>query len=310
MKTKKLCLLLLVILPIILLNVTGCTTVEQTIYLGDVKANGPIIPPPTHININKKEGGVTISPKFSFVTTNKLKGTTDDGFYSPYELQDGNIYQANPENLLWNFSDYTFGVDIDIKASRVFSIFSGLNISKGENNNLTGGYFGIGLHTDTENPCTRIDFGLNIQEFDYLAVTIVETKETITFIKTTRNEYTSIYEDKGQSVNVNPFFTITLNSNFDFPKINYFGTIGFFTQSILNFKPGETHYNSFIPPLYVSSTVDKRANYTGYFVFLNPGIAFSLGQKTRLIVSPKFLFDASSSGEFFAAPVLQMDFQL
>lgn len=31
----------------------GCASVEQTINLGDVEVSAPIVPPPTHLNINK-----------------------------------------------------------------------------------------------------------------------------------------------------------------------------------------------------------------------------------------------------------------
>ena len=48
-----------------------CRDVEQTIYLGDVKVNGPIITPPSHIDINKKPGEVTIAPKLAIVSSNK-----------------------------------------------------------------------------------------------------------------------------------------------------------------------------------------------------------------------------------------------
>ena len=43
-----------------LFHLIGCATVEQTIYLGDVEVSAPICPPPTHININKDVGNVTI----------------------------------------------------------------------------------------------------------------------------------------------------------------------------------------------------------------------------------------------------------
>ncbi len=285
----------------------GCVNVEETIYLGDVKVNGPLMTPPEHINNNKHLGDVTISPRFSAISnTKKITGTTDDRYTGSFNFPDQSKYSANRENLEWNLSPYNVGADIDIAVSRSFSIFGGLIVSAGKNNtSFTGGNFGIGLRSTDNDQTLRVDFGLNIHEFDYYAVTIVQTKETSLFGS---KQYTNIYCDKGNSVNINPFLTLSVYSSSARNLINYSGSLGFFTQSLLDFNPGETNYEYF-PLIYEKTTVDRRANYTAYFFYLAPGLIFTINPQMNLTVSAKILKEfLSDSGGIIAIPSVQMDF--
>ena len=307
MKMQILNLILFLSLAVSILSFTGCVTVEQTIYLGDVEANGPLITPPSHVDLNNEVGSVTVSPKFSFVGEKSITGSTNDRYNSTFNFPDGTNYTAHNENLLWNLSNYTAGVDINIKLHRSYSVFGGVNLSEGNNKNFTGGYLGIGFHTDKSNPAMRFDLGLNVQNFDYYAVTIVNTKTTSFFGS---SDSTKIFLDKGSSTNFNPFFSLTINSTNNTSAINYFGTLGFFTQSILNFHPGETRFDGYLPPLYIGTTVDQRASFTNYFLYLNPGLNLNLNPKINLLLSAKVIKDISlSSNKFIVVPSMQMDFQ-
>ena len=286
----------------------GCASVDQTIYLGDVNVKGPLVIPPTHLTNDGEADKLTISPHVSFMNRKEITGSTDDRYSKTFKLTDSTSYRTKLENLYWNVSEYTIGVDLDFRAGDAVSIFGGVNFSGGNGtNSLNGGNFGIGFHSHDKNPNVRVDLGASIEKFDYFAVTIVHTKTT--YIWGDDKETNEIFGDKGNSVNINPFFTLTIDTNIDSSFINYFGTFGFFTQSILNFSPGETHYD-FFPFIYEQTTTDERANFTNSFFYLNPGISFKLDPQMNVILSAKILADLSlESNNVFIVPSIQMDFR-
>lgn len=289
--------------------ISGCGVVEQTIYLGDAEVTAPFTTPPTHLNINKEAGDVTFSPKFSFVSNSaKITGTTDNRYEYGYGVNNGIFYKSNQENLQWTISKYSFGLDIDLKISDHISLFGGIQTSAEKDIKLGGGNIGIGFHNHLQNPIIRFDIGLNIQNYEYFAISIVETKVTSIFGE---NEYSSIHADKGRSLNYNPFISLTVNSSNETDFLNYFGTIGVFSQSLLSFEPGETQFQFILWPLLSNTTVDERAGYVSYSFYANPGLSFSFNKNIRLVMSAKFLVELStSSGELFIIPSAQLDFQL
>jgi hypothetical protein len=299
---------LFIILPFILF-LSGCMTVEHTIFLGDVEVAAPITPPPTHINVNKEKGDVTISPRFSAVANKRkeITGSTGDSYRGSFTLPDNSKYRVEKENLKWNISEYIYGADLDIQIGETTSLFGGFSFSTGGSTNLTGGNLGIGFHSLSENSTVRFDIGISIQTYDYFAVTVVHTKSKSIFGDA---ESTDIFCDKGNSTNINPFITLTVNSAYDPAYLNYYGSIGFFTQSLLGFNPGETNY-SFFPLVISETTVDERADFTSYFLYLNPGLIFPVSNNIRMVFSTKILKEFSSgSSVWFIMPSVQMDLQL
>ena len=298
----------LIIITIFTIFLVGCATVEQTIYLGDVDVEGPVVVPPTHLSNTGEAGKFTVSPHVSFLNKKEIIGSTNDRYSQSFRLTDSTSYSTKKDNFYWNVSEYTMGVDLNLQVSNAFSIFGGVDFSGGNGtNSLNGGNFGIGLHSHLKNPNVRIDLGASFQKYNYFAITIVHTKTTYQWGDDV--ESTEIFGDKGNSVNINPFFTLTINSNNDSSLINYFGTIGFFTQSILNFNPGESHY-PFFPLLIEQTTIDERANFNNSFFYLNPGISFKIDPQMSVILSAKILADLSiEKNNVFVVPSIQMDFQ-
>ena len=299
----------LLFLVIILFLFFGCATVEQTIYLGDVEVNAPICPPPTHINVNKDVGNVTISPRFAIINSNaKIIGSTEDRYSSVFNFGNDTTYKPKMDNLTWNTSDFTAGIDIDYKVWQNFSIFGGFNYSGDRHTSLMGGNIGVGFHNHMLNPVVRLDFGITIQDYHYTAITIVHTKTTSIFGS---DEYWNIYADRGSSTNINPFGTLTINSSYDSSLFNWFITGGFFTQNLLGFEPGSTSYPLFPFPV-IYTRVDERSDMLAGFVYLNPGISISLNQQIRLLISAKINYEvlATNSNQWYVMPAAQFDFQL
>ena len=308
MKRKILHMIFLFSVPIISLSIFGCASIERTTYFGDIETSGPIISPPTHVNIDKQPGEITISPKISLISMQSIKGTTNDRLDKTINLPDGNTYSASEENLLWNFSDYTLSADLDYKFSHLFSIFGGMNISGQRNSQTyTGGYLGLGIH-NYEGPFSiRFDLGLNIQNYDYIAVTVIYTRTNTVFGS---DESMEVYKDKGKSTNINPFFTLIVNTNEKNKLMNFFGELGFFSQSILNLDPGESNFNSF-SILYSSVAFDKKAIYTAYFIYLTPGINLNLSPNVKLVLATKVIkYLNVGPKSIIMLPSIQMDFQI
>ena len=102
-----------------------------------------------------------------------------------------------------------------------------------------------------------------------------------------------------------------MNSNNDSSLFNYFVSAGFFWQSLLDFKPGETDYDSFL--FWTKITTDERSDCTTGFLFVNPGLSFNLNEQMRILFSAKVLKElliTSDLKEWFVIPSVQMDFQL
>lgn len=282
----------------------GCVTeVVETLYIGDVKVNAPIAAPPVHLNVNSQPGDVTISPRFSFTNKKNMRARTKDPYIGTVLLPDSSVYEADKDNLEWIYSSYTFGADMDIKLSRVVSLFGGLSFSE---DNHIGGNFGIGLFSYLGDPVVRFDIGFNFQEYKYDAVTVVS--QTITSYWGGTEYYEYIFHDRGKETNINPFISMTINSNNDSALINYFCTLGYFTQQLLDYSPHTSYSHE---PGYYYKSIDQRPDCTAGFFYLNPGIAFGINKQTRLVLCAKILKETVlqiNSGEIIVVPNLQMDF--
>lgn len=287
----------------------GCATIEQTIYLGNVEVDAPVCPPPTHINVNKDVGNVTISPRFAVTRNDEMiNGSTEDRYNRIFNLSNDTTYKAKINNLDWNISNYTVGMDVDYKVSEGFSIFAGFNYSGDDEIILMGGNIGVGFHNHAINPVVRFDFGITIQEYNYTAITIVHTKTSSIF---GNDESWDIYSDRGSSTNINPFGTLTLNSSYGSSFFNWFITGGFFTQNLLGFEPGTESYPIF--PFVSSYTeVDTRSDMLAGFLYFNPGISLSLNRQIKILLSAKANYEvsATNSGQWIIMPAAQIDFQL
>ncbi len=304
----KTCIWLCILFSGILLF-NGCIPqqVEETLYLGDAKVNAPITTPPLHLNIRSNPGEITLSPKFSSTNSRNLLAASDDAFTGTMMLPDTSIYETRNKNVEWVYSKYSMGLDMDLKVSRGFALFAGISFS---NDNHMGGNFGIGLFTNMTDPIFRFDAGLTFQSYRYDAVTIVDKKITDWWGNESSSRY--IFHDIGEESNINPFFTLTFNSNNDSSLINYFVNAGYFIQQLLDYSPGTTRNDD--PFLYTTTvTTDKRPGCSAGFLYFNPGISLNMAYNIRLLLSAKFLKETSlqiDSGGLIILPNIQIDFRL
>lgn len=290
----------------------GCASVEQTIYLGDVEVGAPIVPPPTHINVNKESGSITISPRFSVMSSkSKLSGRTDGKYVGSFKIDDSTYYSPRQQNLEWNPFSYTAGLDLDIKVSNSVSLFGGINTSGNGSLSLMGGNFGLGLHGQSEDSQIRLDLGFTVQEYDFTAITIVQTKTT--YIWGDTEQTLDIYADKGSVTNINPFATLTISSANDSGFFNWFIIGGYFTQNLLGYEPGSFSFPLFFPlPIGTYTQIDKRSDMMTGFLYFSPGITLALNDQFYILLSTKIMKEvvSTSSKQWIAMPGLQINFQL
>jgi hypothetical protein len=293
----------------ILILLYGCaaTTVQQTIYLGDVKVDAPITPPPTHVTIDKKAGDITVSPKFIINTQQHIDSNVNDRYEEAVLLPDNTSYKTPGHNLDWKFPSIVAGVDIDVAATNNFSVFGGIHFSNTSDQDLIGGNFGIGFYSSSKNPAARFDIGLSFQNYQYDAVTIVQTKVTR---EGKTNESWFLFHDRGNTTNFNPFLSLTINSVNEETPLNYFISLNYFTQKLLSFEPRQQYmdYSLWGTSVY---TTDLRSETTCGFVAISPGLTYEFTDKMRFVGSIKILKEVlalKNYNSWIIMPSVQMDF--
>jgi len=319
-------ILLISIISVLLIN--GCTTVNETIYLQDIKISGPVNHPPLHITQGQKRKSVTISPRFSFNSINSLSGkleghtqVNDRGFYQvdtsfidnktwEYKESNANRYDFKGENLKWNIPDGSFGFDIDFAISDKVALFGGLNYVVQNQRDLLGGCAGLGYFGEQENYSTRFDMGVTWQNMYYDASTVIVT--SIYDDNILRNSYVTFYRDRDKSSSINFFGSFTYNTAFDDFPLNFYLNASYFSQTLFDFEPGETN-TEYYPFGYKREVVDARGEAKAAFISISPGIYQNIGNMGRVIFGIKMMKETqleNSSESFLILPVVQFDLSL
>ena len=319
-----LCLLLLI----------SCTTTNQTLYLQEIEISGPINQAPIHITDSIETPSVFISPRFSVNTQKEFTASTGghsmvntngvfqvdtsffgDGTVKYTEAPGKNIHQFEDQNLNWNVSTFTAGIDFDFMLTRNFALFGGVNYSSQQSGGVWGGNAGLGLFGNGKNVSFRFDAGVHIQTMKYDAYTVADVQTESTFGGS--DEYVVFYHDIDKSTYFDPFINFTINSfNRDW-LLNFFINAGYSIQSLYDFGPQtpDTRYYNFLFlfPTGVVTTQDFRGTNTAGFFNFTPGIYFNLSENSRVLLGVRFYFETqleNPSTSTFILPMLQADFRL
>ncbi|MCU0333265.1 MAG: hypothetical protein MUE91_02920 [Ignavibacteriaceae bacterium] len=321
----------IIFLSIFMLTLFGCTTIE-TLYLQDVEVTGPINQSPIHITDSTQTPSVTFSMRFSYNPEKEMKAKTEgtpkvneDGFYQvdtiyhddgtiSFKKSNENRYLYRGQNLTWNFASVTAGIDMDIKLSKNFALFAGVNYAGGNNKSLWGGTGGIGLFGVNNGIAFRLDAGFHFQSIAYDAYTIAEIKETSFWGST--YEYVMFYHDIDETTYFDPFVNFTFNTAKKDWVLNIFINGGYSVQSLLDFEPRSIDYDwFFLPPFVVNTTYtnDYRGETTAGFVHLTPGVYFNFAEQGRILIGARFYYETQLeevSQNLFILPMMQVDFTL
>jgi len=288
-------------IPLLLLS--GCVTVEETLYLREAVVSGPIAPAPIHLTDSTDTPSITFSPRFVYSTKNTLKGDIKQ-FTELSELD--TFFVPSENSLTWNIANINAGLDMDLVLSRNFALFFGINYSSQSNFKAWGGNFGIGLFGYGNGTAFRFDMGMQIHSMQYQAHTIIRTRTTTIFGG--EEVYIGFFEDIGKSTHFDPFFNFTYNTAFKNWPVNLFFNAGFSLQSLFSFTP-RSSYHSF--GFY--RTTDLRGSSTAGFINVTPGIYFFLGESYRVLIGSRFYIEmlvTDAEPTFFILPMIQFDFRL
>ena len=340
MKTTKI-FSLVCCFVIIIIFFWGCTpgqeTIETTtIYLQEIELTGPINQSPIHITDSTNAPSITISPRLSYGTPTSVDGkisghtlVNQDGYFqidtvfnpdgtiNHYQESPGaNRYQYKENNLFWEMPSVNASLDIDLKLTRNFSLFGGVNYSSVNNQSLWGGNFGLGLFGISQNAIAfRVDIGAHIQSIAYDAYTIESVEITG---PSGSSDYVIFYHDIDQTSHINPFINLTLNSASPDWIFNFFVNAGYSWQTLADFEPEEpddNYYDDEFFPYYSYREIvyDLRGETTIGFFHFTPGLIFNFGDYTRLLVGSRFYFITQldqASTTLFILPMMQVDFTL
>jgi hypothetical protein len=287
-----------------LLVFISCTTVKETLYLREAKVSGPIMPAPIHLTDSTDTPSITISPRFSYNTNNKLVVETKE-WVPPSYVQDS--IPSTP-GLIWDMATINAGVDMDLALSRSFALSFGVNYSSQDNFNSIGGNFGIGLFSYKEGTAIRFDVGLQIHSMRYDAFTIVHG--VVEDYWGGSEEYTVYYHDIGESTHLDPYLNLTFNTAFKSWPVNMFINAGYVVQTLFAFNPKTTHEHYGLTEYY---RTDKRGEKTAGFLNITPGIYFYLGDSNRVLIGSRIYIETQIEGaepNLFILPMIQFDFVL
>ena len=300
MKTHfiKICLKLSII---IFLNLVGCATVEETLYLREAEIAGPLTTAPIHITDTTNIPSITISPTFSYNTQKTFTGSIAE-FTTIYALD--STFVPSDNSLTWNVATVNAGINLDVKLFRGFALTLGVNYSGQQNFDAWGGNLGIGFFSYSKGTAFRMDAGLQIHSMQYDAYTV--SKVVVNNVFGSDETYISYYHDIGESTHFDPYVTLTFNTAFRTWPVNIFINGGYVVQTLFSFTPESSYYYY---PTYHKT--DNRGSKTAGFVAFTPGIYFNVTEVTRVVAGCSFYFETQindANPSLFILPMMQVDF--
>lgn len=302
---KNITIVLLLGTQIMLLLLTGCVTVTETLYLREAKVTGSITPAPIHLTDSIDTPSLTISPRFSYNNTNLITG---DIIQQTSYFDFDTVFVPSEKSLNWNVPKVVAGLDMDFVVSRSFAIFFGINYSSANNFKEWGGNFGIGFFGYDNGAAFRFDAGLQINTMQYDVYTAVLRTET--WDSGRREEYIYFFNDVDKSTQFDPFLSFTFNTAHKNWPVNLFINAGYSVQTLFSFEPNNSYSSSSLGSY---SRTDTRGSATAGFITFTPGIYFFLGEKYRILLGTHFYFETQISNtdpKTFIIPMIKFDFRL
>lgn len=316
-----------VLLPaavVAMLVFTGCVSIDQTIYLQDLKVNGAFPQPPLHLNNGPKSQKVAITPYYTVNTRQSLNGRIDghslvnaNGVYQVDTIRNGqgavtgfspsgnNSYPFQGRNLKWNLADNSYGVDIDFKIADSWALSAGLNYSTLGSQSFGGGNLGVGIMFGDSDIAGRLEGGVRLQTISYEAVSAVVTSYSMLFTAD-QNPTVNFFEDRATDSHVNFYASVTLNTTLK-SLMNGFVQAAICNQTLADYQPYE--YLAPVIPINYQRT-DTRTQNSASFMILTPGLIWRLSEKARLHTGARFVFTNGiefSDMDWTVMPVAQFE---
>ena len=290
---------------VILVLLTGCVTVKDTLYLRQAEVSEAINLPPVHLTDSVQTPAIYFSPKLAFQTKKTFTGKIDQ---IGHNYTDDTSFVRAENSLIWNMEPMALGIDIDIIATRRIAFSLGVNYASKSNSSSVGGYVGIGFYSYNNGSAFRFDAGMQLHTVNYDAYTVVISE--VTSIWGSKDSDTYFCHDAGKSTHINPYVNITYNTAFKDWPVNIFFNTGYSIQTLFSFTPRTVYF----PTVLINYTqTDQRGESIAGFVHATPGIFFYLGEFSRLLLGARFFYEVQISGtdeKVIFLPMIQIDMHL
>ncbi|MDP2301386.1 MAG: hypothetical protein Q8N03_03040 [Ignavibacteria bacterium] len=298
----------------LLLNSCSTSTITETLYLGNSDVSSPITPPPVHSGFKSGEGDLIITPMIQYNEKRSVGFRTSNPYNKSLLLSDSSIMSVNEKNFQWNFPQYQFGVDVDAALTKSFAFFIGGYYSSLKEFQLLNWNLGFGFYSQKPTGGVRFDFGILFQKYFFDTETIIHSKEVDRNGKIVREDFL-YFRDRASKTNYSFFSLLTVHSANKDDLINYGFSFGYFTQELLDFKPGVTNstlrevsFNSLFENKYKT---DLRPESTPGFIILSPMLSLKVYENIRLVLTVKAIKEIRMEQTFddwLVLPTMQLDF--
>ncbi len=280
---------------------TGCGTTTETVYLNELSVNGPIVQPPLHLTDKPVAGELHALPRASVAPRREIETVTDGNVYTPDHGFPGK------NNLHWSVPSTQFGIDFDYMLSDRFALSFGLTYAPTNRQESWGGNAGFGFPFAGEVVSGRMEVGVQFQSMWYDARSVVVTRHTSWGSGATTTNV-SYFHDIDRSTPWNVFATLTVNSHTEH-FVNFFGSVSVSRQTLATFEP--TDEDVLVLDANYHYT-DARAEQTTTFVFVTPGVIFTVSPSVRLIAGARLMksIGVGESIPVLVAPSITLDFGL
>ena len=318
------------------LILSGCETHELTLYMQDLKVNGPVTQPPIHITKEPRRGEVHVIPHVSFPTKKKIDGwieghtpvngqgvfqvdTIRNADHSVYFRDPGNVnvYPFQGKNLQWEIPATSVGLDVDVGVSERVALAFGATYSSTGGSGVWAYRVGLGLRgNDAKRPLGwRLDFGWMWQEHLFEALTIVTDRPLSSSASTV-----AFYQDRKRQTSGSFYGALTINTVKPNWPVNVIFQAGLTRQLISEFEPTVPRPEpSILLPFFLVNPfertiiVDRRGEFSPTIFHLMPGAYIDIAESVSLIFGLRFSFVTGldhPSPSTIISPVLQLDWEL
>jgi len=284
------------------LFLAGCGTVSDTVYLNDLSISGPIAQPAVHLTDTPTAGELHFSPKVSVNPRKSIDTRINGNMYSDeYTTTTGN-------NFHWALPTAQFGADCDYMLSNRVALSFGINYAGTANTDLIGGYAGLGLPFSGETISGRFEVGMQLQPTVYDAYSVVVREETPAYSDQTTKGILGYFHDRNKSSPWNMYTTLTINSHGG-KTVDLFCSLSLSRQTLTDFQPSNEESESSMGSYHYT---DARAEQIATVIAVTPGLVFSVGPTTKLLVGTRvfFLANVGNAAPVLAAPMIQFDMEL
>lgn len=306
----------------------GCGTVEDKVFLQRAEVSGPVYQPPIVMTGARPDSTVTLSAKFFGGSKNRIHAkmsTTSEVSPSDFFQNDDKPFEdwnwdegpgsKSLHNLRWNLPDFYAGVDADLPLGKSISLLLGFSYSTAASTNLYGGSIGLTAFSFKDGIGARLGFGASLQQYSYDAYSLL-VRRTIPNNEV-ESQTTYLLHDVDVNSNINFYLNLTVNSEYKTFPLNFFLSLGYFNQQLLDFEPSEPYNKAddLSVDLFTHHiTTDARGEASNSYLSLTPGIYIKLTDIHRVVLGAGILRTVSglqnSTSKWLVVPMMKFDFML